>query len=162
MTKTAVSAVLAAATALVLAAAPATAGWEGTRWGMTPEELAQAVPGTRPPVERDGRTRISARHRFGALETTALFGFEAGALVSVSLLVAGRDRCAAAEARVIGMQGEPMVVETGADGFVSWGWRDPAADNSVVFQKRPEHDGQVKFCLIGYAPADATGHSPGF
>lgn len=162
MTMTTGFAAILTAAAVSLAAAPAFAGWENTDWGMSPDAVAAAVPGTRPPVERNGMTRISARHSFQGVEAAALFAFEDGGLVSVSLLFAGVERCEAAEKAVLERHGDPARVETGGDDLVSWTWRDADRGNSVAFQKRPEADGQVKFCFVGYAPADAAIRAPGF
>lgn len=159
--KTGIAGALAGGMALAVLADPAVAGWENTAWGMTPAEIAAIVPGTRPPVDRDGRVLVSARHPFGGIEATVLFGFEAGRLASVAFLLAGVERCRAAEAIMLEAHGNPGRIEQKAEDLVTWQWLDPRQDNSIAFEKRPETDGQVKFCVVSYAPPGAE-VSPGF
>lgn len=156
--KTGIAGVLAGGIAL---AGPAAAGWENTAWGMTPAEIAGIVPGTRPPVDHGGRVLVSARHPIGGIEATALFGFEAGGLASVAFLLAGVERCRAAEAMLLEAHGNPGRIEQQAGDLVTWLWLDPRQENSIAFEKRPETDGQVKFCVVSYAPPGAP-IAPGF
>lgn len=102
---------------LLLAAAPARAHWEYTRWGMTPEQVAQASRGAVrviPPSARkplpDTDLTAAAEGSFtdGALRLLVRFGFDSKGLAIVAYAVTDPRQNEALRAWLIRRHGEPQ------------------------------------------------------
>ena len=100
-----------AISAMVLAvASQAAAGWEQTRWGMTPAEVHAAMPGTRP-SRGEGLQGMLERSRgrsvFASIPVETKYYYRDGGLGLVGLDLPIR-RCREAVAGLIEEHGQPV------------------------------------------------------
>lgn len=139
---------LALAAALALAATPAAAHWEFTRWGMTERQVIAASRGAVRALPREQRRlvpsarmeyRATGEFRSGTLALTVAFAFDArnGGLVCVSAQ-GEPDQAPALRARLERLFGRPQ--ERGQDpasGTETLGWTRPDEIDLQITQGRP-------------------------
>ncbi len=104
--------------AIVLAstlASPATAGWQATRWNMTPEQVAEAMAGQAPLSNGSRRDRLDRKrignagtYRLGNARFRTLYYYDANGLAHVALYRTSGD-CREIYAAVAGEHGVPIV-----------------------------------------------------
>jgi hypothetical protein len=122
--------------AAVVIAAPASAHWQYTRWGMTPAQVQAANPAVqlgedRGASARDSQVLASARYSASGLTFNARFGFDAnGRLNKVSLDLLDRSGCVELNGSLRSVYGEPLPGERMSFAYLAR-WRDEAGGNMV-------------------------------
>ncbi len=119
-----------------LIAAPASAHWQFTRWGMTPEQVQAASPTVQLGENRSAsssasRVLASAPYSANGMSFDVRFGFDAGRrLNKVSLELADLSQCTALNAALRSVYGEPMPGDRSPVYFLAR-WRDERGGNMV-------------------------------
>ncbi len=138
----------AAAAALALAATPAAAHWENTRWGMTEAQVLRATRGTVRALPREERRlvptarmeyRAAGEFRSGTMRLSVAFAFDMrnGGLLCVSAR-GEPDQGPALRARLERLFGPPQ--ERGTDpstGTETFGWSRPDEIDLHITPGRP-------------------------
>jgi hypothetical protein len=127
--------IVAAVLALALAS-PAAAGWQATRWNMTPEQVAAAMAGQAPLSrgsrgERLGGKRIGnvGSYRLGNARFRAVYHYDANGLAQVALnRISGN--CRDIFAAIARQHGAPVVT---SDQMILrlFIWHDRASENRI-------------------------------
>lgn len=152
------------ALAAFAASAPASAHWQYTRWGMTPEEVLAARPGLTAGVDEynsfeGSLVRVSGMHREDDRDFIIRFGFnDENRLVTVDLEPKNMADCRRAIRAVERRLGRGERGEQIPNILDMRGWQDPAAGNSLRLTMigrpaRPES------CSIRYHPPEGP-HGP--
>lgn len=141
---------------LCLAAAPAFAEWETTRWGMTPEEVIAAVPGAQAVKRKGDGQDVWDHHQLavapyldGEFRTEALFFFQPRSrrLAFVKLELADATQCEAWEKVVIGRYGDgTRVLKDFGLKLLTIEWADPATREALVYSSVRLPDGTFSLC----------------
>lgn len=135
--------------------AAASAHWQYTKWGMTPEQVAMAAPAsfTRlsdPDLDSaTSRTRLGTNYEAMGFTFAAFFQFDraTGGLDRVKLLLRG-EGCDELRFKLFNVYGEPDRRPV----LGSVRWRDEANGNIVAFVP-------VGGCWVEYFPAPPRGRS---
>jgi len=150
------------AVAAVALSAPASAHWQYTRWGMSPEEVQAANPALRPGIDRQNSfggslIRLSGSHREGGRDFIVQFGFDSeNRLNTVFVEPADPRDCrhmvAAVEAR-LGRDTRDSFLSELVDERT---WQDVAAGNllhliAIGDMPVPDH------CSLRYHPPEGPG-----
>jgi hypothetical protein len=139
------------ALALIAAAAPAQAMWDGVRWNMGEAEVLRATRGTRTegwagrrvkPTRQPAmmlKDRVAAERDFGPVRVQAVFWFDpAGRLWSVTEEPAEADgpqaTCGALQAALVARYGETDIV-TDKGAFRHLIWRDERRKTRIHFRE---------------------------
>lgn len=147
---------------VMLAAAPAHADWQYTRWGMTKEEVIDASQGAAKAysgTDQDaGAYQVVATAPYTGLGfqflSLFMFDWKTHGLIGVKLNLLDKTKCDALTGGLVKTYGSPL--ETGADVVVkTMIWRDYAKKNVIKFR------GTASYCQIIYSPIIETGPSGG-
>jgi len=143
-----------AAVALALLAVPASANWNTTRWGMTPEQVIAAFPGA-VATEATKGSDVKGMHQLatapwkdGDVAMEAAFLFGADGLAFVGLRVSDTAQCAAYKATLIVRHGAGKVMgrELGGLTFGKVEWVDPASHDRLMFSYILKPDQSYSIC----------------
>lgn len=122
---------LTSALMLAMSISPAWADWQGTRWGMSPDEVASAVPSAK--EEKSGQVTnpyihspilVTAPYDSGQFHFKAFFAFKDRKLSEVMLLLnnwntaKGLDKVLKLKTAMVNKYGQPDYVE----GPITFGW----------------------------------------
>jgi hypothetical protein len=153
------------AIAALAIAAPASADWQYSRWGMSPEEVLAANPALRAGEDPENSiaaslVRVSGLHREGGRDFIVRFGFDAANRLNTVYVHPSdprhcRGMVGAVESRLgRGIRGTqiPNVLDIRT-------WQDPRAGNQLQLfvigrMRRPES------CSIRYHPPGGPGEPP--
>lgn len=133
------TAVAALTVAMFVFAGPALAGWEATTWGMTPEQVQAAMPGTRPfrhSRDYNGmRKRVIGPYQLNGATVDAMYYFDEQGLGRVSM-TAPPAKCEDLGRDLIARYGQPLLVrdEVIIRSFI---WHDEAAETRVLLVASP-------------------------
>ena len=121
---------------LLLCAQPAFAGWQATRWNMTPDQLAAAMGGSAPisrgsSGDRLGEKRVGnvGQYRLGNARFRTVYYYDANGLAQIALKRTGGD-CREVYAGLVRDHGQPIVT---SDQVVLrlFIWHDRPAENRI-------------------------------
>lgn len=134
-----------------LATTAASAHWQYTKWGMSPEEVVSAA---------EGRVRLSAgapdqqvkglkigaegSYSVGSLNLPATFYFDAKGLQVVDLKAENEATCRALDSRLRGEYGVPFASESSF--FVKLVWKDQERGNRLEYLQAGDA------CWLKYTP----------
>lgn len=141
-----------AAVALASHAAPASAHWQFTRWGMTPEQVIAASSGQAHATAQPDT--LAGTYAAGGRTYQATFRFVQGRLGQVELELQGEPVCQSMATDVATIYGSPNRKTIGRYGTGVAEWFDYVNGNDVVLAYL------VKSCTMSYGPL-ATGASTG-
>jgi len=139
----------------------ASAHWQYTRWGMTPEKVQSAAKGKLSPVAgQDGCPSCSSvpllagDYSAGGQQFRVVFGFTDGKLSQVILAIPATSRtwgCNELYDRLSQNYGAPVshAPLTGDGTLPNSRWLDPKQDNTVAFNDTSQQNGM---CEILYSP----------
>lgn len=126
---------LAAALALTFAA-PASAGWQATRWNMTPEQVAEAMAGQAPLSSGSSRDRLGEKrignvgtYRLGSARFRSVYYYDDRGLAHVALYRTAGD-CREIYAGIAREHGAPVRI---SDQLILrlFIWHDRAAETRI-------------------------------
>ena len=135
----------------LLAAVPAQAHWQYTRWGMTPTQVIASSKGQARAAEGDKSAQgdatrdVAGEYSVGERTFKASFWFDASGLQEVTLSPAGEPHCLELRRDLLAKYGEP--VERSFGSVQRLMWADKPSGNRVVVIT--DGDG---FCELQYAP----------
>jgi hypothetical protein len=143
--------IAAAAAAALFAAAPAAAEWHGTRWNMTPDEVAAAMAGAAPLSrgsrgKRLGGKRIGnvGEYRMGTARFRSVYYYDAGGLAHIELQRRSGECREIAEA-LVARHGPPLAVSDQIL-FRLLIWHDRPEQNRIRLMVSP----QAGVCNLNY------------
>lgn len=131
---------LMAVVAVMAFAAPAQAGWQFTRWGMTVDEVRAAAPAPLADYRGTGKNtqdetaRLTGTYTASTMPFATAFRFNnrTGGLATVELELTDTGRCAELWRSMQSIYGEPL--RQLAQGYATTGlWRDEKASNQVSY-----------------------------
>jgi hypothetical protein len=117
---------------------PAMADWEGTKWGMSPEEVMAVAPKplTGPEPGR-GRMHLQAlvigHYKAGDFKFDMDFQFDADKkLAMIGLQIIDKSQCDALTNSLKAKYGAPIEHTVDPDGWTKFVWNDPKKSNAVT------------------------------
>lgn len=147
---------IAAATALLLAATPALANWGATGWGMTPADVIAAVPGAVATAQDKGNDvrgmhqLAAAQYQDGdvAMNATFLFDPDTNGLAFVGLTLNDYSQCDAYKAVLIARygKGKPTDMKLGDLSMGKLDWVDHASGDRLMFSFIRRADQSYSIC----------------
>ena len=136
-------------------ASPALADWQGTTWGMTPDQVMAAtgaIPATGEPLNKGEALRAAGEYEAAGFSFRSRFYFAAGHLRVVSLELRETTRCGELLGALTAIYGEPMLRRDRAAR-----WASPA-DNFYVLLNEPWPP-HSETCRVFYEPISRTSAS---
>lgn len=143
---------LLAAAVCVLLPAPASAHWQWTRWGMTPDQVIAASKGTaragtgEKSAQGDGTVGVIGSYDAGGRVFTAKFYFQSGLLAYVVLGSRDWQACLQTVRDLQAVYGKPIEWSDGGAASNAT-WLDQARGNRVKIVVVPD-----VYCEVQYSP----------